>query len=45
MGWFWVWYNPQVVEMSCCAMNPYMFHVLIGWVRSPKSGGSDSFME
>ena len=30
--------------MNCNAMHPHTFDVLVQWVRSPRGGGSDSFI-
>ena len=43
MDWFRVWYNPQVTDIKCNVMSPYTLHLLVGWVRSSKGDGSDSF--
>ena len=33
-----MWYNPQVVDINYCTMNPHTFHVLVGWVLSSFNG-------
>ena len=36
-------YNPQVTDIKCNIMTPYTLYVRIGWIRSSKGDGSDSF--
>ena len=43
MDWFRIWYNPQVADIKYNVMSPYTLHVLIGWMRSSRGDGSDSF--
>ena len=43
VDWFRVLYNPQVADIKCNIMNPYTLHVRIGWIRSSKDDGNDSF--
>ena len=43
IDWFQVWCAPQVADIKYNVMGPYTLHIFVGWMRSSKDDGSDSF--